>query len=336
MMRSAWLSRRQPPHPQPSPIMALMSPSMKRLAVSTPHVPPCRVLCRVLAVVHRARVASGLARCRHPSIRAHQGRAIVLAGARGDSKGGGAIYATALEGGQGDTRAHPPVEPARDRDSHARSSSRCGWDCGWERGRDHGSWRASGVDRRAVPEQRIEDAGHPAGEGHDGDVLAATRYDVQGPRVEGLRLRRPAPQDGDGDVNQEPAPVGGARLGDVTAAVALSRAALARHEAELRLDLVGVAAALDVVEGGDEGGGAVTGPMLGTVGRRWTRASCAVTRAIVSSAYASWALRCRMTASNGAMVGTRRPAGSWRAPGAGNPRRCPRARGSPAGGGARG
>jgi hypothetical protein len=44
---------------------------MKRLAVSTRHVPPCLGV----VAVHRARVVSGLARCRHPSRRAHQGRA---------------------------------------------------------------------------------------------------------------------------------------------------------------------------------------------------------------------------------------------------------------------
>ena len=50
-----------------------------------------------------------------------------------------------------------------------------------------------GGERRAVPEQRIEDAGHTAGEGHDGNVLASARGDAEGPRVEGLCLRRPAP-----------------------------------------------------------------------------------------------------------------------------------------------
>jgi hypothetical protein len=40
-----------------------------------------------------------------------------------------------------------------------------------------------------------------------------------------------------------------------SAALRLARAALARHEAEVRLDLVGVADALDIIEGGDERGG---------------------------------------------------------------------------------
>ena len=52
--------------------------------------------------------------------------------------------------------------------------------------KDHGSCRASGIERRAVPETRREDAGYSAGEDHDDDARAAARGDVQGPRVEGL------------------------------------------------------------------------------------------------------------------------------------------------------
>src|SRR5262245_36802930 len=52
--------------------------------------------------------------------------------------------------------------------------------------------------------------------------------------------------------------------------------------------------------------------MLGTVRRRRTRASCAATRSIVSSEYASWRLRCRMIARSGAISESRGPAGSGR------------------------
>src|SRR3972149_3074653 len=81
---------------------------------------------------------------------------------------------------------------------------------GRHRGRHRSGSAVSGIKGGAVPEQRIEDAGHAAGEGHGGDVLAATRRDVQGPGVEGLRLRRAAPQGGDGALDRGPPPAGGA------------------------------------------------------------------------------------------------------------------------------
>ncbi len=52
---------------------------------------------------------------------------------------------------------------------------------------------------------------------------------------------------------------------------------------------------------------AVTGPMLGTVRRRWTRASWAARCSMAWSEYASWALRWRMIASRGASVESSRP-----------------------------
>lgn len=85
--------------------------------------------------------------------------------------------------------------------------------------------------------------------------MCVPRRDVEGPCVEGLRLRRPAPQDGDGDLNQKPAHAGRPRLGDVAAALCLPRTELARYQAEVGFDLVRVAEALGVIEGGDEGGG---------------------------------------------------------------------------------
>ena len=50
---------------------------------------------------------------------------------------------------------------------------------------------AAGRIHRAVPEERVEDAGQAAGERHDGDVLAAARGDAQGP---GPRSRGPRPR----------------------------------------------------------------------------------------------------------------------------------------------
>jgi hypothetical protein len=64
--------------------MSFVLPSMKRLAVSSRRVPPWVVV----VAVHRTHGVSGLARFRHPSIRAHRGQAIELAGAGGDSRVG--------------------------------------------------------------------------------------------------------------------------------------------------------------------------------------------------------------------------------------------------------
>jgi hypothetical protein len=97
-----------------------------------------------------------------------------------------------------------------------------------------------------IAEQRIENASQAAGESDDGDVCAAARGDVEGPRPEGLRLRRPAAEDGDRGVNQEPAHAGVASLGDPAPALTLPRAELAGHQAQGSLDLVGAAEASNV------------------------------------------------------------------------------------------
>ncbi len=63
---------------------------------------------------------------------------------------------------------------------------------------------------------------------------------------------------------------------DPSVAGALTRAGaeLARDQAEVGLDLIGVAEAVGIINGGDEGGGG-DGPDAGTVRRRWRRGSCA-------------------------------------------------------------
>ena len=74
---------------------AFMLPSMKRLAVSTrDSIPP-----GLSSGPFNGRLCqwADLARFCQPSIRAHQGRAHEPVGAGGDSKGGGAIYAAALQ-----------------------------------------------------------------------------------------------------------------------------------------------------------------------------------------------------------------------------------------------
>src|SRR5437867_5776129 len=195
---------------------------------------------------------------RHPSIRALLGRAISLAALEGSAKGGGAIYAAAL-GRRARRHARSPTHRTCERpEERTVCSSRSALKGGGE----GGPWGAWWVEDGAVAEQRVENAGQAAGEGDDSDVLPAPRSDVEGPQAEGLRLWRAAPEDGDGGLDQQPAHPGVAGLGDVAAALSLARAELAWHEAKVRLDLVGVAEALDIVDRGDEGGGS-HGPNAG-------------------------------------------------------------------------
>jgi len=69
---------------------------------------------------------------------------------------------------------------------------------------------AFGGEHAPVAEERIEDARQAAGERDDRDVFAAPGGNVESPRVEGLRLRWPAAEDGDGGLNQELCPVASA------------------------------------------------------------------------------------------------------------------------------
>ena len=182
-----------------------MLASMKRLAVSTSHV----LACRVRVAVHCSRVASDLARFCQPSIRAHQGRAVEPVGARGDSKGGGAIYAAALGQQPGNISRSPTHRTCE------RSGARIvrAWSIGLH---VHGGSRrrtrtptALGLEHAAIAQQRIEDAGEATGEGDYGYLFATTRGDAQGPGPQVLRLGRVAAQERDGGLNQEPA---GARV----------------------------------------------------------------------------------------------------------------------------
>jgi hypothetical protein len=117
--------------------------------------------------------------------------------------------------------------------------------------------RRSGAELVHGPSRKegVEDAGQAAGERDDGDLLAAAGRDAKRPASQGVGRGRAAPRDGDGGLNQEPPHAGVAGLGDVATALGLARAALAGHEAKVRLDLVGVPEALDIIDGGDEGGG---------------------------------------------------------------------------------
>ncbi len=74
-----------------------------------------RVFLRCVPPLVRDRLLTraGLARFCHPSIRARQGQAIELAGAGGDSKVGAPSSRRHSTCGQGNIRAHPPVDPAR-------------------------------------------------------------------------------------------------------------------------------------------------------------------------------------------------------------------------------
>ena len=113
----------------------------------------------------------------------------------------------------------------------------------------------AGLVHGPIPEERIEDAGQATGERDDGDLFAAAGGDVERPAAERVGRGGSAPEDGDGGLHQEPPDAGMARLGDVATTLGLARAVLARHEAKVRLDLVGVTEAPDIVEGRDEGGG---------------------------------------------------------------------------------
>ena len=108
------------------------------------------------------------------------------------------------------------------------------------------------LEHAPVAEQRIEDTGQTPGERDDGDVLATVRGDAERPGPERFGLGRPAPEDGDGGLDQEPAHAAGASLGDPAPALGLARAGLAEHEAEVGLDLMRAAEAVRVHELGVE------------------------------------------------------------------------------------
>ena len=110
-------------------------------------------------------------------------------------------------GGQGDIRAHPPVEPARGQCTHRVSVDRSDVRAAWERGGGH---RLAGLEDRAIAEECIEDSGQVASERDDGDLLAAAGGDAERPGAERLGRGRPAAEDGDGGLNQEPARAAGA------------------------------------------------------------------------------------------------------------------------------
>ncbi len=85
---------------------------------------------------------------------------------------------------------------------------------------------AAGLERAAIAQERIEDAGQAPGEGDDGDVLAAAGRDAQGLDLEGVGLWRAAAEDGDGGLDEQPARAPGAGLGDGAAALTVTGAEL--------------------------------------------------------------------------------------------------------------
>src|SRR5712691_3079753 len=114
---------------------------------------------------------------------------------------------------------------------------------------------AAGCIHRPIPEERIENAGQAAGQRDDGDVLAATCSDAQGPGPERLSRGGPAAEDREGGLNEQPAHARVPGLSDGAAALRLARAVLAGHEAEIGFELMRMVEAPDVVDGGEEGGG---------------------------------------------------------------------------------
>src|SRR5215831_20156714 len=79
--------------------------------------------------------------------------------------------------------------------------------------------------------------------------------DAQGPGAERVGLGRVATENGDGGLDEEPARAAGAGFGDGAATLGVPGAALAGDEAEGSLDLMSVAEAVDIIQGGDEGRG---------------------------------------------------------------------------------
>ena len=63
---------------------------------------------------------------------------------------------------------------------------------------------AAGRIHRPIPEERIEDAGQAAGQRDDGDVLAPARGNAQGPGPERLGRGRPAAQNRERGLNEQP------------------------------------------------------------------------------------------------------------------------------------
>ncbi len=98
-----------------------MLPSMKRLAVSTrDSIPP-----GLRSVRFRAGLCqwADLARFCQPSIRAHQRTSPVSPSAqRWIRRVGAPSTQRPCNGGQGNIRAHPPIEPARDQGPHCQGS----------------------------------------------------------------------------------------------------------------------------------------------------------------------------------------------------------------------
>ena len=80
-----------------------------------------------------------------------------------------------------------------------------------------------GLEHAAIAQQRIEDAGEPAGEGDDGHLFPAARRDAQGPGPQFLCLRRVTTADRGSGLNQEPAGARVAGLGDGAMRPALRR-----------------------------------------------------------------------------------------------------------------
>ena len=82
--------------------------------------------------------------------------------------------------GQGDIRAHPPVESARDQCTRGVWVDRSDVRPDGPRGDGPRRWGSAWREDRAIAEQRIEDPDQAAGEGGDRDVLSTAGRDVEG------------------------------------------------------------------------------------------------------------------------------------------------------------
>jgi len=112
------------------------------------------------------------------------------AGARGDSRGGGAIYAAAVL--QQPSNIVALTHPSNLRDIRARIVRASSPGAHVHEGGSRGTRMPNtlGLEHAAIPQQRIEDAGEATGEGDDSHLFPAAGGDAQRPGPQLLRLRR--------------------------------------------------------------------------------------------------------------------------------------------------
>ena len=157
-------------------------------------------------------------------------------------------------GGHVNTRAHPPIEPARDQgpQHQGRVDSFTGPPGRRPPQRDDADAERAGAQTRGHPATAHRGCRRGDGRGRPRPPVSPGARRCAGPRS---ATPPPAAEDRDGGLNQEPAGARVAGRGDRAPALRLARAALAGHQAEVGLERMRVAEAVGIVDGGEEGGG---------------------------------------------------------------------------------